>query len=662
MGIKTVAVYSDVDKYALHVRQADEAFRLGPAPALQSYLDIDKVVTAAKEAGVQAVHPGYGFLSENADFVSRLTDEGITFIGPPASAILALGDKVESKKIARDANLNIIPGWVGEIDDEEHAVEVANEMGFPVMIKASAGGGGKGMRIAWNEAQLRDDLHIAKAEARSAFGDDALLIEKYIERARHIEFQVLGDHFGHMVYLPERDCSVQRRNQKVIEESPSPAVSAQQRSDMGRQAVALAQAVGYNSTGTVEFIVDRGGGFYFLEMNTRLQVEHPVTEAVTGLDLVEQMILIAANQPLRVTQEQAGTPCGWAMESRVYAENPAKQFMPSPGGLIHYIEPRGEGVRVDAGVVEGSSVPMHYDPMISKLVTHGTDRNQALQRMCSALDRYIVRGVAHNVPFLRAALNQDDFTCGDYATDFIPKHFSGPNSLNPLAFLLTQRQQQELCAISVYLVAQRHELLHDGWLPDSWQPPNELVVSQHDAHEEARVSVDARVRRAPEGMVGKEGVELGALEVELGGRLMYIQPVPRAKGVRYSPSLHHLRLDGQEVYCQVISRNPRGAVLQYCGAQRHLVVEQQEVAALQRWMPAPRPPDSHREIRSPMTGTVVRVAVTKGAELAPGDELVVVEAMKMQNVIRAEGGGIVEDVRVKEGQLVHAEDVLVKMW
>src|SRR4051794_9092630 len=424
MGIKTVAVYSDADRDALHVEMADEAVHIGPAAAAESYLVIDRIVDACRQSGAEAVHPGYGFLSENPLFARALVKAGVTFIGPPAEAIAAMGDKIESKKMARAAGVSSVPGYLDVVPDADAAVAIARDIGYPVMIKASAGGGGKGMRIAASDAEVRDGFRSAASEAKSSFADDRIFIEKYIEEPRHIEIQVLGDNHGKIVYLGERECSIQRRHQKVIEEAPSPFLDPETREMMGRQAVALAQAVGYRSAGTVEFIVDQRRNFYFLEMNTRLQVEHPVTELVTGLDLVELMIKVAAGEPLPFAQNDVEVS-GWAIEARVYAEDPARNFLPSIGRLVQYKPPGGEGIRLDAGVFEGAEISVYYDPLIAKLIVSGPDREAAIDGLSGALDQFYVAGVQHNIPFLAAVAAKHRFRVGTLSTNFIAEEFPG---------------------------------------------------------------------------------------------------------------------------------------------------------------------------------------------------------------------------------------------
>lgn len=664
LGIRTVAVYSEADKYCMHVQKADESVCVGPAPALQSYLNIDAIVDAAKKTGARAVHPGYGFLSENAEFVDRLSSEGIIFVGPPASAIRSLGDKVESKRIAKEAGLNIIPGFVGEILDEEHAVKVAEDIGYPVMIKASAGGGGKGMRVAWNKAELLQDVPQAKAEAMSSFGDDTLLIEKYIEGARHIEFQVVGDHFGHMVYLPERDCSVQRRNQKVIEESPSPFITPELRSAMGQQAVKLASAVGYNSTGTVEFVVDKHGNFYFLEMNTRLQVEHPVTEAVSGLDLVHLMIAIAGNNRLDVTQERAATIQQHAIEARIYAEDPSRNFAPSPGLLKVYREPEGPGIRVDTGVTEGSEISVFYDPMVAKLITTGHNRDAALNTLGSALDRFVVKGVTTNMPHIRSSIANPAFRSGNYDTSFIPTYYGGPNGLDPMAFPLTPKEQQDMFAAAIFTHVNRARRFDPNFLKPGGM--TELTLSWRDVHDDKLVPMPVVVRMATQQMVGPEGVAAGALEIQMPDRVAYVYSVREPPGATcpsvYCTYLRHMIVDSKPITVQVAKFIPRGVILQYLGAQREIFIESPAAAALSQYMPSPKASESSRIVKSPMTGHLVQVLVEHGTEVRTGDDLLIIEAMKMRNAIKASRNGYVDEVLVKEGQIVSADQPLLRFW
>eukprot|EP01111_Echinosteliopsis_oligospora_P004427 TRINITY_DN1713_c0_g1_i5.p1 TRINITY_DN1713_c0_g1~~TRINITY_DN1713_c0_g1_i5.p1 ORF type:complete len:638 (+),score=212.35 TRINITY_DN1713_c0_g1_i5:117-2030(+) len=473
LGIKTVAVHSDVDKHALHVRAADEAVCIGPAPTSQSYLNIDAILDACKKTGAQAVHPGYGFLSENSKFVAALEKEGIAFIGPGSHAMHAMGDKIESKKIAKQAKVNVIPGFLGEVDEMDEVLKIAREIGYPVMVKASAGGGGKGMRIAWNDEDVKIGFRLSKQEAKSSFGDDRMLIEKYIDNGRHIEIQVLADGQGTALYFPERECSIQRRNQKVVEEAPSPFLDDATRKAMGEQAISLCNAVGYKSAGTVEFLVDSNKNFYFLEMNTRLQVEHPITEYITGVDLVEGMIRIAAGQKLKVQQKDIKIN-GWAMESRVYAEDPYRNFLPSIGKLTKYKIPEGEGVRVDGGVYEGGDISIYYDPLICKLVTHGNTRKQSIDRMKTALDSYIIRGVNHNVPFLRAVMENKRFLSGKINTKFIPEEF--PQGFKGFEFSDQQKADAAALAGAIQLATIKRDYSVTDQISAKTEAPEEIKL------------------------------------------------------------------------------------------------------------------------------------------------------------------------------------------
>ncbi|MEA3221023.1 acetyl-CoA carboxylase biotin carboxylase subunit [Immundisolibacter sp.] len=467
LGIATVAIYSEADRNALHVRMADEAWPVGPAPSAQSYLDIDRILEVISAAGAQAVHPGYGFLSENAEFARRLEEAGVVFIGPPQGAVRAMGDKIESKKLAVEAGVNTVPGYVGIIDTPDEAVRIAEDIGFPVMIKATAGGGGKGMRVVNRREEMAEGFRAATSEARSSFGDDRVFIEKYITRPRHIEIQVLGDRQGNIVYLGERECSIQRRHQKVIEEAPSVFLTPEVRRAMGEQAVALARAVGYHSAGTVEFIVDQERNFYFLEMNTRLQVEHPVTELVTGVDLVEQMIRIAAGEPLALRQDDV-TLTGWAIEARVYAEDARRGFLPSIGRLTDYQEPTGPGIRVDSGTYEGGEISMYYDPMIAKLIAYGEDRAQATARLVDALDSYDIRGVTTNLDFLGSLLSHPRFATGDISTNFIAEEYPDGYAEPPV----DDKERELFAVIAAYVRAQqelRARHLHAGDADSPWK-------------------------------------------------------------------------------------------------------------------------------------------------------------------------------------------------
>ncbi|KAI7845174.1 hypothetical protein COHA_001219 [Chlorella ohadii] len=667
LGIPTVAIFSEADAAAVHARFADQAVCVGPAPSTASYLNIPAIVEAIKKTGADAVHPGYGFLSENAAFVEAVEEAGATFVGPPTFAVEKMGDKV-----------NTIPGWAGVVKDADHAVSVAEDIGFPVMIKASAGGGGKGMRIAWNERELREGFELctqassgrgsvqwaaAAGEAAAAFGDSRMLIEKFIEQPRHIEIQVLGDKHGNVVYFPERECSIQRRNQKVIEEAPSPLVTPEMRRAMGEQAVALCKAVGYESAGTVEFLANPQRQFFFLEMNTRLQVEHPITEAITGQDLVEHMLRIAAGQPLAVTQDQLLHFTGHAMECRVYAEDPARGFLPSIGRLLRYVEPSGPNVRCDSGVQEGSEISMHYDPLISKLVTRGVDRPSTLGAMRRALDSYVIRGVQHNAPLLRSVLDIPAFEAGQLSTAFLAgergagmggegvasaEHFPTPESSAPERLPLSSGQQDQLLALAAMLWAAREQRLSGvGDLQVELQVVLTLEGQQ----------VPATVRPAAPELAAAAAPGAGqALEVQLPHRILLVRDAGGS-----SAQLVHAEVDSERVALQVLSRGPRHLRLQHCGAQRLVALDAPAAAQLTRCMPAPTMEDFSKVIRSPMPGTLVHLAVEVGQEVNPGDEVAVVEAMKMRNVLRAEVAGVVAAVEAGQGEVLGADQVIVRL-
>ncbi|XP_065841102.1 propionyl-CoA carboxylase alpha chain, mitochondrial-like [Oscarella lobularis] len=643
MGIKTVAVHSDVDGDALHSRMADERVCIGPAPSAESYLNMDAILEAVQSTGAQAVHPGYGFLSENTLFADKLSKAGVVFIGPGASAIEAMGDKIQSKKIARRASVNMIPGVDAVVQDADHAVRLAEEIGYPVMIKASAGGGGKGMRIAWNEQETREGFHLASQEAKSGFGDDRLLIERYVDQARHIEVQVLADSHGNAIYLNERECSIQRRNQKVIEEAPSTFVDPEMRKAMGQQAIQLAKAVGYVSAGTVEFLVDSQKRFYFLEMNTRLQVEHPITEYITGFDLVEQMIRVAAGQQLRIRQEDVGID-GWAVECRVYSEDP-KRFLPSIGRLSTYIEPeKSPHVRVETGIVEGSQISIYYDPLISKLVTHGKDRNEALHRMASALDQYLIKGVKHNVPILRAILTHPRFVSGDITTKFIaeeyPEGFSG--------IQLTERQEKELIATACLVhirqqwkAAQIQNIDRDSFqplLPTEW----DLRIVVGDKVYEALVNWDAD---------NDDEILVTALGEEL--RVFSFSP--------WSSPLLDVTVSDADVTIQCLERIGHNYKLRHHGTVFDVSVLSVPEAELIHYMPKKSGVDSYQFIKAPMPGKIVEVLVKEGEEVAAGVPVCVIEAMKSQTLLTAECDGKVKKIFIEPGQFVQENENLVEL-
>jgi propionyl-CoA carboxylase alpha chain len=641
LGVKTVAVYSEADADGLHVRMADEAVCIGPAPSAQSYLRVDAILDASRSLGVDAVHPGFGFLSENADFAKAVREAGIAFIGPPENAISAMGDKIESKRLAQAAGVNTIPGFTEALRDADQAVEVARDVGFPVMLKASAGGGGKGMRVVYAEGEVRDGFSAAASEAISSFGDDRIFVEKFIEQPRHIEIQILADQHGNVIHLGERECSIQRRHQKVIEEAPSPFLDPETREAMGSQAVQLAQAVDYASVGTVEFIVDSNRQFYFLEMNTRLQVEHPVTEFITGLDLVESMIRVAQGEPLSITQADVQLK-GWAVEARVYAEDPERGFLPSTGRLVRYVPPpESDVVRVDTGVDEGGEISMFYDPMVAKLVTAGATRAQAIENMASALDAYTIRGFAHNIPFLSAVVHHPRFRSGDISTAFIEEEFpdgytsataahADPSMLASIAGAmqmevdtreLTVAQPQGM-SLSTPLTSRRYVVVTSG---------------------EERVERPCDVR-----------VEAGVFEVRDDARTLRIQS-------QWAPGSD--RFEGQvngHAVCIQVTREGQVWYLEHAGHSVRLRVLSPRAAELYRLMPFKRPPDMSKYLLSPMPGLLMRVSVAVGEEIKAGQELAVVEAMKMENVLTATQDATVAAVLCASGDTLAVDQPIIE--
>ncbi len=636
MGIKTVAVFSDADRDALHVRMADEAVHIGASPSAQSYLVQDRIIEACRSTGAQAVHPGYGFLSENPRFCEALTQAGIVFIGPGIRAIEAMGDKITSKKLAEEAGVNTIPGYPGVVADGEQAVGIANQLGYPVMLKASAGGGGKGMRIARNDAECRDGFERAANEARSSFGDDRILVEKFIEQPRHIEIQVMADGHGNVLYLNERECSLQRRHQKVIEESPSPFLDEATRRQMGEQAVALARAVDYQSAGTVEFIVDPHRNFYFLEMNTRLQVEHPVTEMTTGLDLVELMIRVAAGERLPLTQDDVGIN-GWAIESRVYAEDPFRNFLPSTGRLVYFRPPReSDSVRVDTGVFEGGEVSMYYDPMIAKLITHGATRAEAIERMRSALDRFIIRGVSHNLSFLSALMAHPRYVEGNISTNTIAEEY--PDGFHPADL----PHEDPVIIISVAASMLRHyrdrAAKIDGQLRGhKRRVPNDWVVLMNgDTHP---------VTVVPAG---------SGYDVTYEGRTYEVR-----SDWAFGQYLFSGTINGREMFVQV-ERNIQTYRLSRGGSESDIRILTPRAAELMKHMPVKAPPDTSKHLISPMPGLLVSLAVKAGQEVKAGEELAVLEAMKMENTLRAERNGVVASIHFEAGASLEVGDTIME--
>ena len=637
MGIKTVAVYSDADSNALHVQMADEAIHIGPSASTQSYLLKDKILQACKDTGAQAVHPGYGFLAENAEFCNSLATAGIAFIGPKARAIEAMGDKITSKKLADEAGVNTIPGCADVLRDGDHAVKVANEIGYPVMLKATAGGGGKGMRMARNDEECRDGFERAANEARSSFGDDRMFAEKFIEEPRHIEIQIIADRHGNMVHLNERECSLQRRHQKVIEEAPSPFLDEVTRKKMGEQAIALARAVDYESAGTVEFIVDNQRNFYFLEMNTRLQVEHPVTELITGIDLVELMIRVADGDELPITQADVGIN-GWAIESRVYAEDPFRNFLPSTGRLVYYRPPaEDDHVRVDTGVFEGGEVSMYYDPMIAKLITYGTDRDEAAAHMRSALDRFIIRGVSSNLNFLSALMVHPRFLEGNISTNMIGEEY--PDGFSP-ADIPHENPAIIITVAASMLRGHRDRAAQiDGQLSDhEHRVPEDWVVVMNNEHHPVSV-VPAN----------------GGHNVAFDGNIYAVR-----SNWEFGQHLFHGTINGEEVFVQV-ERVDQTYRLFHGGSQANVMILTPRVAELLQYMPVKAPPDMSKYLLSPMPGLLVSLAVAKGDAVSAGKELAVIEAMKMENALHAERDGIVARINYEVGASLAVGDKILEL-
>jgi len=640
MGISTVAVYSEADRDALHVEIADEAVLIGPPPAAQSYLVIDKIVAACKETGAEAVHPGYGFLSEREAFAEALAQAGIVFIGPNPKAIGAMGDKIESKKAAAAAKVATVPGYLGVIEDDKHAEKIADEIGYPVMIKASAGGGGKGMRIAHSRAELAEGFARAKSEAKSSFGDDRVFIEKFITDPRHVEIQVLGDKHGNVIYLGERECSIQRRNQKVIEESPSPLLDEATRQKMGEQAVALGKAVGYDSAGTVEFVAGQDRSFYFLEMNTRLQVEHPVTELVTGIDLVEQMIRVAAGEPLVLRQSDIKLS-GWAVESRIYAEDPYRNFAPSIGRLVRYRPPAegvhdGVTVRNDTGVTEGGEISLYYDPMIAKLVTHAKTRGEAIEAQADALDAFTIEGIRHNIPFLSAIMQHPRWRAGKLSTGFIAEEF-------PKGFERTPPTGSMARTIAGIAVAIDH-VLGERKRRISGQLNTALTRERHRAVLLGTQEILVDVERAGEVIsVHYDDGTVGRFESD------WVPGMPVWQGTR----------DGEPIAVHV-RMIPNGFELAYRGVETKAFVYTEREARYARLMPAKTLSDTGKAVRCPMPGLIVSIAVAEGQEVKAGETLAVVEAMKMENILRAERDGTIKKIRVKQGDSVAVDAVIME--
>lgn len=657
MGIQTVAVYSDADKDARHVELADEAVNIGPAPSRESYLLADKIIAACKQTGAQAVHPGYGFLSENSGFAKQVEEEGIVFIGPKHYSIAAMGDKIESKKLAGAAGVNCIPGVNDAIESAERAVEIAKGIGYPVMIKASAGGGGKGLRVAFNDKEAFEGFTSCRNEARNSFGDDRVFVEKFVEEPRHIEIQLIGDSHGNVLYLNERECSIQRRHQKVIEEAPSPFISEATRQAMGEQAVALAKAVNYQSAGTVEFVVGKDQSFYFLEMNTRLQVEHPVTECITGLDLVELMIRVAAGEKLPLTQEQVKRN-GWAMECRINAEDPFRGFLPSTGRLVRFQPPKEtmfasdidhlQGVRVDTGVQDGGEIPMYYDSMIAKLIVHGKDRLEAIAKMREALNSFVIRGISSNIPFQAALLAHPKFVAGDFNTGFIAENYAqgfkaedvphdDPDFLVALAAYVNRRLLNRAAGIS-------------GQLPGHGVTVSEdfVVVGLGATGSNTRQAASVRDFQAVS----------GSSAVETGGKTFEICTSWHLGGARIRGTVN-----GKPFAAQVergVGKNPMAMRLVHNGARLDAMVLSPRAAQLHALMPYKAPPDMSRFVLSPMPGLLVEVAVQPGQKVQAGERVAVIEAMKMENVLFAQADGVVGKVMASRGESLTVDQPIVE--
>ncbi|MFD1197047.1 acetyl-CoA carboxylase biotin carboxylase subunit [Brucella gallinifaecis] len=642
MGISTVAVYSDADRNALHVRMADEAIHIGPAPSNQSYIVIDKILAAIKETGADAVHPGYGFLSENPRFAQALKAANVIFVGPPVNAIEAMGDKITSKKIAAQAGVSTVPGHMGLIEDADEAVRISTSIGYPVMIKASAGGGGKGMRIAWNDDEAREGFQLSRNEAKSSFGDDRIFIEKFVTQPRHIEIQILGDSHGNVIYLGERECSIQRRNQKVIEEAPSPFLDEATRKAMGEQAVALSKAVGYYSAGTVEFIVDGDRNFYFLEMNTRLQVEHPVTELITGIDLVEEMIRVASGEKLRLSQTDVKLN-GWAIESRLYAEDPYRNFLPSIGRLTRYRPPvegqnaNGTIIRNDTGVFEGGEISMYYDPMIAKLCTWGPDRTSAINAMGNALDAFEVEGIGHNLPFLSAVMEHPRFRAGALTTAFIAEEY--PDGFAGVA--ISDEDANILAAVAAQI---------------------NMVVEQRNAQISGRLSSqDQSVATDWVITLGNHYIPIRIVEGEGGTVINFTNglSLPVASDWHPGNQLGSFTVDGKSIAVKIL-RSRTGWRLRWRGIDTIAHIRKPHVAELAKLMPVKLPPDTSKMLLCPMPGVITSVLVKDGETVEAGQPLATVEAMKMENLLRSERRTTVKRIATQEGASLAVDELIME--
>jgi propionyl-CoA carboxylase alpha chain len=660
MGIQTVAVYSEADRNARHVALADEAVCIGPAPSRESYLRADKIIEACKQTGAEAVHPGYGFLSENAEFSKTLEENGIIFIGPKHHAVAAMGDKIASKKLANAAKVNTIPGYNDPIATPEDAVKIAQGIGYPVMIKASAGGGGKGLRVAFNDKECHEGFASCKTEALGAFGDDRIFIEKFVEQPRHIEIQVVGDGHGNVIYLNERECSIQRRHQKVIEEAPSPFISDETRKAMGEQAVALAKAVQYQSAGTVEFVVGKNQDFYFLEMNTRLQVEHPVTECITGLDLVELMIRVAAGEKLPLTQAEVKRE-GWAIECRINAEDPFRNFLPSTGRLVRFSPPEqdlfqgqaslGHGVRVDTGVQEGGEIPMYYDSMIAKLIVHGKDRHDAIAKMREALNGFVIRGISSNIPFQAALLAHPKFVTGDFNTGFIAEHYAhgfraedvthdDPNMLAAIAAFVRRKSRERAAGIT-------------GQLPGyGVVVGKDYAVIELDNAEGKHRYLSAQI----EELEGREGKNKAVITIE--GKTYDIESASRLNDIAINGTVNGLPFVAQVERGK--GKNPLALRVQNNGRAVDVLVVSPRMAQLHKLMPHKAPPDMSKFVLSPMPGLLVQISVEPGQKVQAGERVATIEAMKMENALFAAADGVVKSVSAKKGDSLVVDQPIVE--
>jgi len=641
LGIKTVAVYTDADANSKHVRMADEAVYIGSNVVSESYTNMEKILEAMKNTGAQAVHPGYGFLSENSEFANAVREAGLTFIGPNSEAINAMGDKIESKLIAKEAGVHIIPGYDGEVSLEQ-AVEAAKDIGYPVMIKASAGGGGKGMRVAYNEEELIEGYKLSQSEAKRNFANDKMLIEKFIEEPRHVEIQVLSDTLGNHIYLNERECSVQRRNQKVVEEAPAVVLDVELRKRMGEQACMLARAVNYVGAGTVEMMVDKNKNFYFLEMNTRLQVEHPITEMITRVDIVEQMLRAASGKPLSFTQDDIGIH-GWATECRVYAEDPHRNFAPSIGQLTSYIEPTSTdgSVRVDSGIVERSEISVFFDPMISKLVTWGNTRDESIDRMIEALDTYVIHGVQNNVELLRDILTKETYRRGDLTTDFLKHEY--PHGFKGVQ--LSETQYNQLAAAAALV---EFSFLNQRYSDADKMSSEEftIAVGRHETEDEKK---ELRVRINQDGETFHVTMLDSNTTVSINSDWTTADKILRAQ------------IGDEKVILQVRKRRGVDMILQFLGAEFSLEVYNSREAQYKHYMPYFPPPDLSKMIIAPMPGSIISVNVQPGDEVKAGQVMLVMEAMKMQNSLKAAVSGVVKEVKVKEGDIVNHEQVMIEL-